>query len=81
MTAASLALLFDLDGTLTDNYLGISRSIAYALERLDTDIPDTATLRRCLQCRRRRLVPGGRTPLTNQLIKSRQTETPYPKNL
>lgn len=48
MTAASRALLFDLDGTLTDNYLGISRSIAYALERLDAGIPDAATLRRCV---------------------------------
>ncbi len=27
-------VLFDLDGTLTDPFLGISRSIAYALERL-----------------------------------------------
>lgn len=42
------ALLFDLDGTLTDNYLGIARSIAYALQRLDTPIPDDATLRRCV---------------------------------
>ena len=36
MTAAKDALLFDLDGTLTDNFVGIARSIAYALERLDT---------------------------------------------
>ena len=42
------ALLFDLDGTLTDNFVGIARSIAYALERLDTPIPDDATLRRCV---------------------------------
>ena len=48
MTGAARALLFDLDGTLTDNYLGISRSIVYALERLGTDIPDAATLRRCV---------------------------------
>jgi phosphoglycolate phosphatase len=48
MTAAPHAWLFDLDGTLTDNYLGISRSIVYALERLDTSIPDAATLRRCV---------------------------------
>jgi len=47
MTVAH-ALLFDLDGTLTDNYLGISRSIVYALERLDANIPDAATLRRCV---------------------------------
>ena len=48
MTAAKDALLFDLDGTLTDNFVGIARSIAYALERLDTQIPDDATLRRCV---------------------------------
>ena len=45
MTAAS-TLLFDLDGTLTDNYLGIARSILHALERLGADAPDEATLRR-----------------------------------
>jgi phosphoglycolate phosphatase len=48
MAAAPHALLFDLDGTLTDNYVGISRSIAYALEQLGTSIPDAATLRRCV---------------------------------
>lgn len=42
------ALLFDLDGTLTDNYLGIARSIRYALERLGAEPPDEATLRRCV---------------------------------
>ena len=47
MTAAS-TLLFDLDGTLTDNYLGIARSILHALERLGADAPDEATLRRCV---------------------------------
>ena len=47
MIAAS-TLLFDLDGTLTDNYLGIARSILHALERLGADAPDEATLRRCV---------------------------------
>jgi phosphoglycolate phosphatase len=42
------ALLFDLDGTLTDNYPGITRSIAYALERLGAPVPDAAALRRCV---------------------------------
>ena len=41
-------LLFDLDGTLTDNYLGIARSIAYALDRLGIEGPGEATLRRCV---------------------------------
>lgn len=42
------ALLFDLDGTLTDNYLGIARSIVYALDRLGIEAPDAAVLRRCV---------------------------------
>ncbi len=42
------ALLFDLDGTLTDNYPGISRSIAYALGAMGVEIPDAALLRRCV---------------------------------
>jgi phosphoglycolate phosphatase len=42
------ALLFDLDGTLTDNYLGIARSIRYALERLGVEPPHEAVLRRCV---------------------------------
>jgi phosphoglycolate phosphatase len=42
------AVILDLDGTLTDNYLGIARSIRYALESLDVDAPDEATLRRCV---------------------------------
>jgi phosphoglycolate phosphatase len=40
MTAG--ALLFDLDGTLTDNYLGIARSIVYALDRLGIEPPTRA---------------------------------------
>lgn len=41
-------VLFDLDGTLSDNYLGISRSIAYALQRLDAAPAEDAALRRCV---------------------------------
>ena len=41
-------VMIDLDGTLTDNYLGIARSILHALERLGADAPDEATLRRCV---------------------------------
>lgn len=38
----SPAVLFDLDGTLTDPYPGISASILYALERLGRDpVPDS----------------------------------------
>lgn len=48
MTGVQPALLFDLDGTLTDNYPGISRSIQYALERMSRAAPDEAVLRRCV---------------------------------
>ena len=46
MTPATL--LFDLDGTLTDNYAGIAASIVHALARLDRPAPDAATLRACV---------------------------------
>ena len=42
------ALLFDLDGTLTDNYRGIAASIRYALARLGAPVPDDAALRSCV---------------------------------
>ena len=41
-------LLFDLDGTLTDNYLGISRSIAHALAAMGIEPPAPDVLRRCV---------------------------------
>ena len=41
-------LLFDLDGTLTDNYAGIAASIVHALGRLDRPAPDAAALRACV---------------------------------
>ena len=37
-------ILFDLDGTLTDPRLGITRSIQFALEQLGIDEPDLAQL-------------------------------------
>lgn len=39
-------LFFDLDGTLIDSAIGITRCVAYALERVDHPVPDDATLRR-----------------------------------
>jgi phosphoglycolate phosphatase len=42
------ALLFDLDGTLTDNYEGISRSIVHALALLGTTAPAADALRACV---------------------------------
>lgn len=40
------AIIFDLDGTLTDSQLGIDRCTRYALEKMGRPIPDDATLRR-----------------------------------
>jgi phosphoglycolate phosphatase len=39
------AVLFDLDGTLTDPYLGITRTFKHALSTLDQPLPNEATLR------------------------------------
>lgn len=41
-------LYFDLDGTLTDPYEGITKSIVHALERLGADRPDDAALRKSI---------------------------------
>ncbi|MBB5208660.1 HAD-IA family hydrolase [Chiayiivirga flava] len=38
-------LFFDLDGTLIDSAIGITRCVAYALERVDHPVPDDAVLR------------------------------------
>jgi phosphoglycolate phosphatase len=52
MTARSAShrrtLLIDLDGTLTDNFVGISRSIAHALAVLGTPVDDLDALRSCV---------------------------------
>ena len=41
--------LFDLDGTLTDPFVGITRSIQYALDKMGAaDIPEAAELRWCI---------------------------------
>jgi phosphoglycolate phosphatase len=39
-------LFFDLDGTLIDSAVGITRCVAYALERLDHPVPPETELRR-----------------------------------
>lgn len=41
-------LLFDLDGTLVDPVKGITRSIQYALARLDRAVPETEALLWCI---------------------------------
>ncbi|MCH5162017.1 MAG: HAD hydrolase-like protein [Clostridiales bacterium] len=38
------SVLFDLDGTLTDPFVGITASIKYALEKMNRPIPDEKTL-------------------------------------
>jgi phosphoglycolate phosphatase len=45
---APRALLFDLDGTLTDNFEGIANCIRYALTHLDVPHPDADALRACV---------------------------------
>ena len=39
-------LFFDLDGTLIDSAVGITRCVAHALERLDQPVPSEPELRR-----------------------------------
>lgn len=41
-------ILFDLDGTLIDPFVGITRSIQYALERMSAPVPDGSALRWCI---------------------------------
>ena len=41
-------LLFDLDGTLTDNFEGIANCIRYALTQMGVPHPDNAALRACV---------------------------------
>lgn len=45
--SAQPAILFDLDGTLTDPFVGITRSIVYALERMGLVAPAAEDLRWC----------------------------------
>ena len=40
------AVIFDLDGTLTESEPGITKSVQYALEKMNRPVPDQATLRR-----------------------------------
>jgi len=41
-------LLFDLDGTLTNSFTGITRCLSYALTRLDRTVPDLQKLKKCI---------------------------------
>jgi phosphoglycolate phosphatase len=42
------ALLFDLDGTLTDPFVGITRSVQYAMGRLGRPVPAADDLKWCI---------------------------------
>jgi phosphoglycolate phosphatase len=42
------SIFFDLDGTLSDPKVGITKSIQYALERLDVPVPTTGKLLWCI---------------------------------
>jgi len=46
--SAPVTLLLDLDGTLTDNYAGISRSILHALDKLGATRVGESELKRCV---------------------------------
>ncbi len=48
MTTSRPVALLDLDGTLSDNFEGIARSIAYAVERLGVVPPPLESLRGCV---------------------------------
>jgi phosphoglycolate phosphatase len=48
LASSARTLLFDLDGTLTDNYAGIAASIRHALARLAALEPSDAALRTCV---------------------------------
>jgi phosphoglycolate phosphatase len=46
--SARPALLFDLDGTLTDPFVGITRSVQYAMQKLGRPVPAADDLRWCI---------------------------------
>jgi len=46
--SVTTTLLLDLDGTLTDNFVGISRSILHALESLGAGVVSESELRGCV---------------------------------
>lgn len=48
MKGDSMNVLFDLDGTLTDSFVGITRSISYALEAMHVAVPDVSELAWCI---------------------------------
>lgn len=47
-STARPAVLFDLDGTLTDPFVGITRSLQYAMEKMGRIVPTADDLRWCI---------------------------------
>jgi len=81
-------LLFDLDGTLTDNYAGIAASIRHALLRLGAPTPSDAELRTCVGPPLRetfpRLLASADPPLIERAIahyRERFAETGWKENV
>ena len=48
MNGTRHAVLLDLDGTLTDPFIGITASLQYALEKMGADVPEPEALRWCI---------------------------------
>ena len=81
-------LFFDLDGTLTDPFEGITRSIQFALEKLGEEVPEADALAWCigppLLENFTRLLGAERAPRAVELYRERFGEvglyenTPYP---
>jgi phosphoglycolate phosphatase len=84
----SATLFFDLDGTLTDPFEGITGSVRYALERLGAPVPEASDLAWCigppLADTFARLLPDDRVPEAIDLYRERFgsvglfENTPYP---
>jgi phosphoglycolate phosphatase len=87
MTAAA-TLLFDLDGTLTDNFSGIARSIRHALVAMGAVPPPESALRSCVgpplrQSFARLLATGDSSAIERALAhyRSRYAETGWHENV
>ncbi|MEM1433848.1 MAG: HAD hydrolase-like protein [Pseudomonadota bacterium] len=77
-------VFFDLDGTLTDPKVGITRCIQYALERTGADVPDADSLEWCigppLQNSMAALVGADRADRAVQYYRERFSEVGWSEN-
>lgn len=78
-------IYFDLDGTLTDPFEGITKCILYALDRLSVSAPDDDTLRDCigppLQVTFSELVGTERAARALELYRERFDDTGWQENI